>query len=108
MQNIFSDIPEELPEEVIDSLVDSKHVRIKRLVSKGQSSPESGWYDQNENEWVILLKGEAVLVFKEGERLQLQPGDYVNIPARRQHRVEWTPADRETVWLAVHYPGRPS
>jgi cupin 2 domain-containing protein len=77
---------------------------LERIVSWGQATPSGEWYDQDTNEWVILLHGRAVLLF-EGEpgRVALKPGDYVHIPARQRHRVEWTDPEKKTVWLALHY-----
>lgn len=101
--NIFQSIPRDLSEEVFESLVDAKGVRIERIVSKGHTSPETGWYDQAKSEWIILLKGEAVITFEEEGEARLVPGSYVNIPAHKRHRVSWTDPEVETVWLAVHY-----
>lgn len=103
MNNIFDAIPADLPEELFDSLVDSSAVRIERIVSRGHRSPQSGWYDQPQNEWVIVLKGQAVLAFDQGESVTLKAGDFIAIPAHRRHRVEWTSQDIDTIWLAVHY-----
>jgi cupin 2 domain-containing protein len=33
----------------------------------------------------------------------MNPGDFVNIPAHRRHRVECTSTAEPTVWLAFHY-----
>ena len=103
MNNIFEAIPEELPEELFESLVDNGAVRIERIVSRGHASPPSGWYDQAQNEWVIVLKGRAVIAFEQGETVTLKAGDFLAIPARSRHRVEWTSQDGDTIWLAVHY-----
>ena len=79
-------------------------LRIERIVSHGQASPPGYWYDQDEEEWVMLLEGEATLRFEQGEQLlRLAPGMHVHIPAHVQHRVEWTAPDKRTVWLAVFY-----
>lgn len=101
--NLFASLPHDLSEEVFETLLSADTLRIERIVSQGQSSPESGWYDQDWSEWVLLLKGAAELDFESGESLRLQPGDHINIPAHTRHRVAWTTADEETVWLAVHY-----
>jgi cupin 2 domain-containing protein len=78
-------------------------VRIERIVSTGQASPAGFWYDQDWAEWVILLAGSAGLLIEgEGAPRILAPGDYLEIPPHVRHRVEWTDADRPTVWLAVH------
>ena len=103
LKNLFTNIPENLPEEVFDLLLLDRAVKIVRIVSMGQSGPEQGWYDQDDNEWVLLLQGEAVLEFENGNGFHLQSGDFLDIPAHQKHRVRWTPADRPTLWLAVHY-----
>ena len=103
MNNIFDAIPDNLADEQFEQLVDSGRVRIERIISKGHTSPESGWYDQEQNEWVIVLRGEAILAFEEGTSITLKEGDFVNIQAHQKHRVEWTTPEEETIWLAVHY-----
>ena len=102
--HLFQHIPAELPEEITESLLTAGNVRIERIVSKGHRSPPDFWYEQQQNEWVVLLKGEAGLRFEQDtSAIHLTPGMYVNIPAHEKHRVEWTHADEETVWLAVFY-----
>jgi len=103
MNNIFAALPENLTAEVFEKLVDSDNVSIERIVSKGHTSPESDWYDQDNNEWVMMLKGEAKLVFENEPELYLKAGAYINIPAHTRHRVSWTAPNQETIWLAVHY-----
>ena len=104
MNNLFADLPTDLPEELVESLAQNKHVRIERIISTGHASPDGFWYDQDRNEWVILLKGEAKLIFEgEEQPIHMKPGDYVNILAHHRHRVEWTTPDEPTVWLGVRY-----
>jgi cupin 2 domain-containing protein len=106
--NLLSPLPSKLPVELVEAIVKSKHVRIERIVSTGHASPEGFWYDQKENEWVVVLKGEAKVVFEgESQPVDLKPGDHVTIPAHRRHRVEWTTPKEPTVWLAVFYGERP-
>ena len=103
-QNIFSSIPDEIPKELFQVILKTASFKIERIVSKGHASPQDFWYDQDEHEWVILLKGHAGLLFEENDNIiELKPGDYINIPARLKHRVQWTDPDIETVWLAVMY-----
>ena len=107
ISNIYEKIPIDLPEEWVDILVSKGDggIRIERIVSRGHASPRGFWYDQDRNELVILLKGSAGLRFEDGEdTVVLQPGDWINIPAHQNHRVEWTDPDQDTVWLTVHYP----
>jgi len=89
--------------EVFEDIVRSDHVRIERILSKGQASPASGWYDQDENEWVMVLQGRGILAFDDGSEVELHAGDYINIPAHKKHRVAWTDPDRATIWLVVFY-----
>jgi cupin 2 domain-containing protein len=100
--NIFSNIPEHLPEELTTVLQQGENVRIERIISTGHSSPEGFWYDQPENEWVIILQGAAQLEFDD-RVVELLPGDAINIPAHTKHRVAWTTPEGPTVWLAVFY-----
>ncbi|WP_281557569.1 cupin domain-containing protein [Thalassomonas sp. RHCl1] len=103
MDNIFEHIPADLSEEVFEQLAGNDKVQIERIVSKGQSSPESGWYDQAHNEWVMVLKGRAKLCFEDLREITLGPGDHLDIKAHQKHKVSWTDPDVETIWLAVHY-----
>jgi len=100
--NLYADLPTLLPEELIEKVVDSKEVRIERIVSTGHTSPPGFWYDQAESEWVVVLRGEATLVFEDETRI-LKPGDYVLIPPHRKHRVHSTSMKEPTVWLAVFF-----
>jgi len=105
VKNLFTDIPGEMPEEICTTIVRADDVRIERIVSRGQASPPGFWYDQETNEWVLLVKGSALLRFFDGREIALTPGDHVLIPRHVRHRVERTSKDGETVWLAVHFSG---
>ncbi len=100
--NLLTDFPSNLPEELFTSLLETTDLRIERIVSHGHSSPDGFWYDQDQHEWVLVLRGAARLSI-EGEIKELKPGDYVHILAHQKHRVEWTATDEPTVWLAVFY-----
>lgn len=103
-KNIFGDIPTQLQDELLEEILTGNSFRAERIVSRGHSSPEGFWYDQDENEWVILLQGSAGLRLDgKEEPVVLRPGDYVRIPQHLRHRVEWTDPGKETVWLAVYY-----
>jgi cupin 2 domain-containing protein len=103
MKNLLADLPVDLPHELFETLLEYDSLRIERIVSHGHASPDGFWYDQDQHEWVLLLKGGARLRFDDDESLSLGPGDAINIAARRRHRVEWTMPDEPTVWLAIHY-----
>jgi cupin 2 domain-containing protein len=101
--NLFANIPQRIAEEEFTILAKFSGARIERIVSTGQASLPGFWYDQEQTEWVLLLSGSAGLLFEGDDAARiLGPGDYVEIPARRRHRVEWTDATQPTVWLAVH------
>ena len=101
--DIFADIPEQLPQELFECILKQENVVIERIVSKGHVTPAGQWYDQARDEWVMLLQGQATLLFeKNRQSVSLNPGDYLLIPAHARHRVEWTPPEVNTIWLAVH------
>ena len=102
MPNLFDDIPDSLPEEIIQTILGKTNLRIERIVSHGHVSPEGLWYDQEQHEFVVLLQGAARLRF-EDEMIEMKPGTFINIPAHRRDRVEWTKPGEPTVWLAIHY-----
>ncbi len=101
--NLFRLPPAPVDHELVEELLHKEGVRIERILSKGQTSPESGWYDQNEHEWVIVLQGSGEITFEDGDRVLLKPGDYIHIQAHRRHRVSWTEPGHVTLWLAVFY-----
>ncbi|ENU79294.1 hypothetical protein F975_02530 [Acinetobacter sp. ANC 3789] len=101
--NIFDSLPKDLSSEVFEDIVRSSTVRIERIISKGHCSPDIGWYDQDENEWVMIVEGKATLEFENGSKCELSTGDYINIPAHVKHKVIWTNPNQITIWLAVFY-----
>ncbi|GLQ30841.1 cupin domain-containing protein [Litoribrevibacter albus] len=103
MSSIFDKIPSELPTEVFEDIISHQGVRIERILSHGHTSPESGWYDQEEHEWVLVLKGAGTVEFEDGSSVTLEPGEYLNIPAHTRHKVSWTDPNQVTLWLAVFY-----
>ena len=107
LTNLFADIPVDLPGELTQILLSLPGIRIERIVSLGHASAEGFWYDQETHEWVLLLAGTARLRFEGEEPIDLRPGSFVNIPAHRRHRVEWTDPNQTTIWLAVHYQAAP-
>jgi cupin 2 domain-containing protein len=103
MDNIFSNIPSDIPSELFEDIINTENVRVERIVSKGQTSPDVGWYDQAENEWVIVLSGYGVIETIDGAKVTLRQGDYLHIKAHEKHRVVETSPNEATVWLAIFY-----
>jgi cupin 2 domain-containing protein len=107
IENLFENLPSSLPEEQFDELASGKDFRLERIVSTSHATPDGRWYDQEQDEWVILLRGAAGLRFEgQADVVQLGPGNCLLIPAHCRHRVEWTHAELPTVWLALHYQPR--
>lgn len=104
LRNLFSDLPDQGDAEQFESLIAGRSFRVERIVSQGHASPPGFWYDQPEDEWVVVLRGEATLRFEdETEPRRMKPGDHVHIAAHRKHRVDWTISDGPTIWLAIHF-----
>jgi cupin 2 domain-containing protein len=77
---------------------------MERIISNGHASPDGFWYDQDRSEWVLVLKGRAGLMFEgTGDLIEMNPGDFIHIPAHCRHRVAWTDMTQKTIWLAIHY-----
>ena len=105
MDNLLTDLPRStLENEQFCELLARLGLRIERIVSTGQASPDGFWYDQPDGEWVLLVQGEAGLRFAdEPEARRLRPGAFIDIAPHRRHRVDWTDPHQPTVWLAIHY-----
>jgi cupin 2 domain-containing protein len=102
--SLLKNLPASLPEEVIETLCASGTVRIERIISRGQASPAGFWYDQEQDEFVLVLQGRAGLALEgQAEVMVLEPGECLEIKAHVKHRVEWTAPEQETIWLAVYY-----
>lgn len=102
--SLLAGIPENLPAELFETLCGRPGVKIERIVSCGHCSPEGFWYDQDTNEFVLVVQGSAGLRLENRDTpVALRAGDYLLIEAHVKHRVEWTDAACPTIWLAVHY-----
>jgi cupin 2 domain-containing protein len=103
VDNLFANLPELSKSEQLLSVFKNPLIEIQRIVSESYSSPPGFWYDQDDDEWVMVIRGEAILEFEGGELVRMQEGDYVMIPRHLKHRVQHTGS--ETNWLAVHVRG---
>lgn len=96
-------LPPNDEEELFELLFSNKNLQIKRIISTGQVTPQGTWYDQEENEWVVLLKGSATIEYENGKLEKLSAGDYIHLPAHKKHRVAYTSQDPPCIWLAVYF-----
>ena len=104
MKSLFEDIPTELPDELFETICTKESVKIERIVSKGHASPDGFWYDQEQNEFVLVIQGSAGLKIEgKDDIVSLKAGDFLDIGSHVKHRVEWTDSSCEAIWLAVHY-----
>lgn len=98
---LTEDIPPLLPAELVTELAIGGTTRVERIVSRGHASPPDFWYCQDDDEFVLVVSGEAVLAVEGRPDVHLTAGDWVDLPRGLRHRVAWTPPDRDTIWLAV-------
>jgi cupin 2 domain-containing protein len=91
-------------EEHTALLLETASLRLERIHSCRASSPPGFWYDQAEEEWVLLLQGSARIRFAdEATDRELNRGDVLSIPAGRRHRLEATDGPPGTIWLALFH-----
>ncbi|WP_419677932.1 cupin [Aliarcobacter lanthieri] len=100
--NIFDEITINKNEELFSGIFKDDKIKIEKIVSNGQKSPENFWYQQEQNEYILLLEGFAILEFEDFE-VELKKGDCLNIEAFKKHRVKFTSLDEPTIWFAVFY-----
>lgn len=105
MKNLFEDIKIDKNQEEFIDILNKPNIRIQRIVSNGQVTKEDFWYEQEENEFVTILEGEAVLEFanKDKSEIVLKKGDFSNIEAKEKHRIKYTSIEETTIWLAIFY-----
>jgi len=100
--NLFAHIPAVLPDELTETLLETNSLHLERIISRQHATKPGQWYDQDQDEWVLLMSGSAEICFADPEgSVVLKPGDHLLIPAHRRHRVAWTDPLLDTVWLAL-------
>ncbi len=101
--NNICQLPKDLPtQEIFETIISTANIQIERIISTGQTTPPGEWYDQAQDEWVILLQGTASLGYADGREINLKAGDYLIIPAHHKHRVTHTSSEPPCIWLAIH------
>lgn len=101
LRNLF-ELPKNLGAEEYIEILTQGDAQIMRIISNGQISPVDQWYDQDTDEWVVLLEGEAHLLFEDQEVILMHKGDYLLIKAHEKHRVVFTSTQPPCVWLVIH------
>ena len=101
--NIFDNIQPTSDKELIEVLLQNKNIIIERIVSYGFPTPDGFWYNQDKNEWVLLLNGNAEIEFKDGKVMRLKAGDYLFISANQEHRVNHISKNNNCIWLAFYF-----
>jgi len=99
--NIISAFPQN--KEITETLASSESVRIERIISNGQTTDDNYWYDQSQNEFVIVLQGDARLFIENKGAVHLNKGDYLTIPTHCRHKVTYTSVNPACIWLAVFF-----
>lgn len=103
MRELFNVEGVDTAREVFDVLHEAHGAVVERIVSHGQITD---WVEQDHDEWVVVLRGWAVLDLGDGAEVALTAGQWLTIASGVRHRV--VHSDRPTVWLAVHFPARSS
>lgn len=100
--NIFEKVLVNKNEEQFFEIFKNETIKVEKIVSNGQKSPENFWYEQEKSEYILLLSGSAILEFEDFE-IELEKGDCLNISAMKKHRVKFTSLSEPTIWFAIFY-----
>ncbi len=102
IKNIYLQKNKNSKSEIIEDIIFTKSFRLEKISSFGYPTPNNKWYNQDKNEWVLLLKGQATLKFKKDvSRINLKEGDYIFLEKHLEHRVEYV--SKDAIWLCIHY-----
>lgn len=89
-------------QEVIETVLSSGDLKIERIVTLEPYSEPGEWYDQEMDEWVLLIQGSATLEFQNKKKVKLIAGDYIFIPSHKAHRISQSDPFEKCIWLAIH------
>jgi len=99
MHNIFTPNTQDTSKEIFDTLLQTNNIQIEKITSHGQTSDE--WYEQDRDEWVVLIEGEGRLLFDNENEVTLAKGEHIYIPSMKRHKVIYT--STPAVWLAIYF-----
>ncbi len=97
VENLFVDAEAPVEGEHFETLLKHDNLVVERIISSAEITPTE--YVQTQDEWVVILRGEAVLEVA-GESHELRPGDYLFLPAGTPHTVRRV--SHGALWLAIH------
>ena len=97
--NFFDNIPTSSDKEIFQTIVENNIVKIERIISYGQTTEKENWYNQTEDEFVLVLEGEAKIQYDDQSIYHLKKGESLYINAHQKHQVIYTA--NPTIWLAV-------
>ncbi len=103
MRNFFSIPPEAAPDKAEFTepcLRGCGRLLAERIISHGHVTPEGEWYDQDDDEWVLVLEGEATIGYADGRTVRLGRGDSLMLAKHARHRV--LKSSSPCVWLAIY------
>lgn len=95
LYNVFKNIKFSSDGEIEEKIYEDEGLKIIRTVSLDQVT---GFYDQEELEFVFLLRGKAQIEYDDGRIIKLEKGDTLEIRPHEIHRVSW---QEEAVWLCI-------
>ena len=102
MKNIFKNFYGGSKTEIEEEIFTAKNIKLARIKSIGHTSSENFWYEQDTDEWVMVLGGFGEIEWPDGSKKMLGAGDYIFIPAFEKHRVSYTSQDPPCIWLAAY------
>lgn len=97
--NLLSNIPLSSNQEIFETITQNNNIKIERIISYGQTTAKDYWYNQEDDEFVVIIKGNAKITYEDGEIFDLKKGDSLYIKAHQKHQVTYT--SNPTIWLAI-------
>ena len=99
MKNFFDTNGNISSTEIFENVIVGDNLRVERIISHGQTTPPGEWYNQEQDEWVLVLQGEARIAYMDGSDITLCKGEHLFLPRHKKHRISYT--STPCLWLAV-------
>jgi len=99
--NLLDNIPFTSKNEIFNTIISNDNIKIERIISYGQTTPKDYWYNQEEDEFVLILKGDAKIQYDDGSIHILNTNDSLYIQSHQKHKVTYTA--NPTIWLAIFF-----